>query len=59
MYMEVFYFKNNKFTYKNDEITKIIFIIEDVTPIDESNTMNETLKNKVEKVESKGHKNNT
>ncbi len=57
--MEVFYFKNNKFTYKNDEFTKIIFTIENVASIDENNIMNETLKNKVKKVESKGHKNNT
>ena len=49
MYMEVFHFKNNKFTYKNDEITKIIFIIEDVTSIDENNAMNETLKIKLKR----------
>ena len=57
--MEVFYFGNNKFTYKNDEVAKIIFAIKNVTSIDENNIMNETIKNKMKKVESKGNKNNT
>lgn len=35
--MEVYYFENNKFTYKNDEAAKIIFAIENVTSIDENN----------------------